>query len=88
MLAITCVQFPFLLNVALLTGTQTGQAAGGDGTTPADPAQVAAATPAAGAGSLPQQGTEAYQQYAAYWAAYGYDVNDPQCESHPWEEVV
>lgn len=29
---------------------------------------------------MPQQGTEAWQQYAAYWAAYGYDVNDPQCE--------
>lgn len=36
------------------------------------------ATPAAGA--LPQQGTEAWNQFAAYWAAYGYDVNDDRCE--------
>ena len=55
------------------------------------PGQQGSATPAAGAaagasaggappaGQIPQQGTEAWQQYAAYWAAYGYDVNDPQC---------
>ena len=50
--------------------------------TPADGSQPSA-TPAAGGatpGQLPQQGTEAWNQYVAYWAAYGYDVNDPQCE--------
>jgi hypothetical protein len=39
-----------------------------------------AATPQAG-GATPAQGTDAYQQYAAYWAAYGYDVNDPQFQA-------
>jgi hypothetical protein len=46
----------------------------------------AGATPAAGGqtpaggSAMPQQGTEAYQQFAAYWAQYGYNVEDQQCE--------
>lgn len=48
------------------------------------PAGAGGATPA---GGMPQQGTEAYQQYAAYWAAYGYDVNDPQCKSSIVQQV-
>lgn len=27
-------------------------------------------------------GTEQWEAYAAYWRAYGYDVNDPQCKSY------
>ncbi|ORX33904.1 hypothetical protein BD324DRAFT_637677 [Kockovaella imperatae] len=56
---------------------QNGQGTPGDGS-------QAGATPAAGSatpGQLPQQGTEAWTQYAAYWAAYGYDVNDPQFQA-------
>ncbi|ORY30342.1 hypothetical protein BCR39DRAFT_529272 [Naematelia encephala] len=54
------------------------------------PGAAGSATPAGGdasqagaapAGGIPQQGTEAWQQYAAYWAAYGYDVNDPQFQA-------
>lgn len=45
-------------------------------------AQAAAAPDAAAAnpGAQPTEGAsaEAWQAYAAYWAAYGYDVNDPQ----------
>ncbi|KAK1921624.1 hypothetical protein DB88DRAFT_498613 [Papiliotrema laurentii] len=60
------------------------------------PGQQGSATPDAGAaagasaggappaGQIPQQGTEAWQQYAAYWAAYGYDVNDPQFQA--WQQ--
>jgi hypothetical protein len=29
---------------------------------------------------MPQEGTEAWNQFAAYWAAYGYDVKDERCE--------
>lgn len=29
---------------------------------------------------MPQPGTEAYAQFAAYWAQYGYSVEDQQCE--------
>jgi len=53
---------------------------------PADMQQQpeASATPAAAApGATPAQGSDAWAQYAAYWAAYGYDVNDPQCTSSP-----
>ncbi|KAL7420044.1 hypothetical protein Q5752_005009 [Cryptotrichosporon argae] len=32
-------------------------------------------------GGVPAEGSEAWQQYAAYWAAYGYDVNDPQFQA-------
>jgi hypothetical protein len=52
------------------TDEQQGQAA-------QDPAQAGAG---AATGAAPAQGSEAWAQYAAYWAAYGYDVNDPQCE--------
>ncbi|RSH92217.1 hypothetical protein EHS25_008632 [Saitozyma podzolica] len=54
------------------------QAQGAQGTPDASQA-AGGATPAAG--GMPQQGTEAWQQYAAYWAAYGYDVNDPQFQA-------
>ena len=56
----------------------------------ADPEQAGGGTPADGSqpgptpvtgGATPAQGGDAAAQYAAYWAAYGYDVNDPQCES-------
>ncbi|RXK36289.1 KH domain-containing protein [Tremella mesenterica] len=52
---------------------QQGTPAQGQEGTPTQPG----ATPAPG--GPPQQGSEAWQQYAAYWAAYGYDVLDPQC---------
>lgn len=45
------------------------------GATPGAGAQ----TPAAAAQVMPQPGTEAYQQFAAYWAQYGYSVEDQQC---------
>ncbi|TYJ56950.1 hypothetical protein B9479_002396 [Cryptococcus floricola] len=47
------------------------------------PGSQPAATPAAGAagGATPAQGSDAWAQYAAYWAAYGYDVNDPQFQA-------
>ncbi|KAI9636363.1 uncharacterized protein MKK02DRAFT_45070 [Dioszegia hungarica] len=47
------------------------------GQTPA----VGGQTPAGGAGAgqvMPQPGTEAYAQFAAYWAQYGYSVEDQQ----------
>ncbi|WVF69771.1 hypothetical protein IAT40_004550 [Kwoniella sp. CBS 6097] len=47
----------------------------------ATPAAQAAATPAAGGSATPAEGTDAWGQYAAYWAAYGYDVNDPQFQA-------
>lgn len=52
-----------------------------DGTTPGSQPPQTPAQGGAAPAALPQPGTEAYQQYAAYWAAYGYDVNDPQCKS-------
>ncbi len=55
---------------------ETVQAQNGAGT-PADGSQPSA-TPMPG-GATPAEG-DAQAQYAAYWAAYGYDVNDPQCE--------
>ncbi|WVN89368.1 uncharacterized protein L203_104591 [Cryptococcus depauperatus CBS 7841] len=50
----------------------------------AQQAQAAAGAPgtqAAAAGATPAQGSDAWAQYAAYWAAYGYDVNDPQFQA-------
>ena len=46
----------------------------------AQPAAAADASAGAAPGAVPQEGTDAWAQYAAYWAAYGYDVNDPQCK--------
>lgn len=44
-----------------------GAAAGGQAAAGANP------------GAAPAEGSaEAWEQYRAYWAAYGYDVNDPQ----------
>ncbi|WVW78397.1 hypothetical protein I302_100351 [Kwoniella bestiolae CBS 10118] len=47
------------------------------------PSSQPAATPAAAGtgGATPAEGTDAWAQYAAYWAAYGYDVNDPQFQA-------
>lgn len=53
------------------------QAAGGD-------AAAAAGAGAAPSGAPPAEGTDAWAQYAAYWAAYGYDVNDPQFQA--WQQ--
>ncbi|WWD07618.1 hypothetical protein V865_005719 [Kwoniella europaea PYCC6329] len=47
------------------------------------PSSQPSATPAGAAagGATPAEGTDAWAQYAAYWAAYGYDVNDPQFQA-------
>ncbi|WVQ83290.1 hypothetical protein IAT38_005429 [Cryptococcus sp. DSM 104549] len=55
---------------------QNAQAAAGT------PGSQPGATPAAAAGgATPAEGSDAWAQYAAYWAAYGYDVNDPQFQA-------
>ncbi|RSH83373.1 uncharacterized protein EHS24_007053 [Apiotrichum porosum] len=48
------------------------------GAADASQAQAAAAT-----GAQPGEGSsaEAWEQYRAYWAAYGYDINDPQFQA-------
>ena len=64
-------------------GRLTFEQNGGAGT-PAD--GQTSASPFTGGGT-PVQGGDAQAQYAAYWAAYGYDVNDPQCTCSTVDEV-
>ncbi|KAJ9123788.1 hypothetical protein QFC24_003562 [Naganishia onofrii] len=47
------------------------------GATPDGSAAAAGATPANGAAADPNDPAAQYEAYRAYWAAYGYDVNDP-----------
>ena len=57
-----------------------GQGQGQDAANGAAAGAGAAAGGQPAGGAMPQEGTEAWNQFAAYWAAYGYDVKDERCE--------